>query len=149
METREKKRPAYYFRLKLYEAKTRYRDPNRVAELALARLEAKDFAGAEPLARECLMLREGMIPDDWRTFNARSLLGGSLLGQKKYAEAEPLLLAACDGLKQRESKALAAPRKLRLQQTLERLAELYENTGRSALAANRREEIAGLVQAAK
>ena len=27
------------------------------------------------------------------TFNAKSMLGGSLLGQKNYIEAEPLLLA--------------------------------------------------------
>ena len=44
------------------------------------------------------------LPDDWRTFNARSLLGGSLLGQKKYAEAEPLLLSGYEGMKQREDK---------------------------------------------
>jgi hypothetical protein len=29
---------------------------------------------------------------DWQTFRAESLLGGSLAGQKKFAEAEPLLL---------------------------------------------------------
>jgi hypothetical protein len=33
------------------------------------------------------------VAKDWRTFNARSLLGGSLLNQKKYAEAERLLIA--------------------------------------------------------
>ena len=48
------------------------------------------------------------IPDDWLTFNARSLLGGSLLGQKKYAEAEPLLLSGYEGMKQREDKIPAA-----------------------------------------
>ena len=47
----------------------------------------------QALARECLALRQEQIPDDWRTLNARSMLGGSLLGQKKYADAEPLLLA--------------------------------------------------------
>ena len=37
------------------------------------------------------------MPDDWPTFNARSMLGGSLLGQKKDAEAEPLLLSRMKG----------------------------------------------------
>jgi len=32
------------------------------------------------------------------------MLGGSLLGQKKYAEAEPLLLSGYEGMKQREVK---------------------------------------------
>jgi hypothetical protein len=51
-----------------------------------------------------LIIREKKIPDDFFTFNARSMLGGSLLGQKKYAEAEPLLLSAYEGLRQREDR---------------------------------------------
>ena len=39
---------------------------------------------AEPFLRECLAIREKTQADDWKTFNTRSLLGGSLLGQKKY-----------------------------------------------------------------
>ena len=35
-------------------------------------------------------------------FATRSLLGASLLGQKKFAEAEPLLLEGYEGLKARE-----------------------------------------------
>jgi hypothetical protein len=38
----------------------------------------------------------------WLTFNTQSLLGGALLGQKKYAEAEPLLVKGYEGLKTRE-----------------------------------------------
>jgi hypothetical protein len=41
------------------------------------------FVEAEPLARECLTLREKQIPNEWLTFNAMSLLGGALLGQQK------------------------------------------------------------------
>ena len=56
--------------------------------------------------------RSSRVPDDpredparrWTTFNTKSLLGASLLGQKKYAEAEPLLVAGYSGLKQREAK---------------------------------------------
>jgi hypothetical protein len=40
--------------------------------------------------------------DSWLTFNAQSLLGGALLGQRKYAEAEPLLRKGYEGMKQRE-----------------------------------------------
>jgi len=32
------------------------------------------------------------MPDDWLTFNTQSMLGGALLGRKRYADAEPLLV---------------------------------------------------------
>ena len=72
--------------------------------LGLNLLKQQRYAEAEPLLRECLKFREQNEPDDWTTFNTKSLLGGSLLGQKKYAEAEPLLLAGYEGMKQREEK---------------------------------------------
>ena len=43
-------------------------------------------------------------PDDWGTFYTRSMLGFSLLGQKKFVEAEPLLVSGYEGMKQREDK---------------------------------------------
>ena len=82
----------------------------------------------EAFARECLALREIVIPDVWLTSNARSLLGGSLLSQKKYAEAEPLLLSGCEGMKQREDWIPAADR-VRFKEGIELLVQLYENTG--------------------
>ena len=90
-------------RLKFYENKAPYQDHGSLAELTSARLREGKFAEAEGPARECLAIRERDIPEDWRTFNARSMLGDSLLGQKKYAEAEPLLLSGYEGLKQREA----------------------------------------------
>ena len=35
--------------------------------------------------RECLKIRGAKQPDDWSTFETRSLLGGSLVGQRSYA----------------------------------------------------------------
>ena len=61
------------------------------------------WAEAEPFIRECLAIRETNQPDSWLTFNAQSMLGGALLGQKKYAEAEPLLLKGYHGMKERET----------------------------------------------
>jgi hypothetical protein len=52
-----------------------------------------------------------------------------LLGQGKYAEAEPLLLEGYEGMNKKGPKAApAAP--LRLTEALERLVRLYEATGR-------------------
>jgi serine/threonine protein kinase len=69
---------------------------------------------AEPLLRICLAIPEKAIPDDWRRFWAMSLLGGSLLDQGKYVEAEPLVVAGYEGLKAREAKipAVSKPRLL-------------------------------------
>jgi len=105
------------------------------------------FTEAEPPAREFLAIREKMLPDDPRTFNARSMLGGSLLGQKKYAEAEPLLLSGYEGMKQREDK-IPAYGKSRLKESLERLVQLYEETGRSDQAAPWKQKLEQLDQPA-
>jgi len=67
-------------------------------------------AEAETLFRQALAIRA-----DSRLFYARSLLGGSLLGQKKYAQAESLLLAGYEGMKQREAK-MPANGKIRLKE---------------------------------
>jgi hypothetical protein len=53
------------------------------------------------------------------------LLGGALLGQKKYAEAEPLLLSGYEGMKARGS-TIPAQANTRIPEALERLVQLYE-----------------------
>jgi eukaryotic-like serine/threonine-protein kinase len=39
---------------------------------------------------QCLAIHEKTEPDMWTTFNTRPQLGASLVGQGKFAEAEPL-----------------------------------------------------------
>ena len=126
----EESKRDYASRLKLYEANLPYRDHGLLAEMVKALLEREKFAEAEPLAREWLAIREKEMPDDWLTSNARSLLGSSLLGQKKYAEAEPLLVAGHEGMKQREAKIPLEVRATRLKEALQRLVQLYEATGK-------------------
>jgi hypothetical protein len=103
-------------------------------------LVAEKFTEAEPLARECLTIHEKQTPDDWVTFDAQSMLGGSLLGQKKYAEAEALLLPAYDGLKKREQK-IPFDDKVRRKEALQRIVQLYEATGRPDKAAESNREL--------
>jgi hypothetical protein len=62
------------------------------------------------------------------TCYTKSLLGGSLLGQNKYAEAEPLLLAGYEGMMQRE-ETIPVIGKVRLTEAIERLVQLYEAWG--------------------
>jgi hypothetical protein len=142
----EEQKKDYTLRLRLYESATPYHDPNRLAERTRDLLLQEKFAEAEALARECLAIREKQIPDDWRTFNARSMVGGALLGQKKYAEAEPLLLAGYEGMKQRETQIPPAG-KPRLKETLQRLVQLYEETNRPDKAAEWKQKLAQFEQA--
>jgi tetratricopeptide (TPR) repeat protein len=117
-----------------------------LAGLAFTLLAQEKFAEAEAPARECLAIREQKMPDDWRTFTTRSLLGGSLLGQKKYAQAEPLLVSGYEGMKQREDK-IPAGGKRRLKDALQRVVQLYEATDRSDQAAQWKEKLAGFSKA--
>jgi len=96
-----------------------------MAQLAHFYLEVGNYRQAESKARDCLAIREKAMPRHWLTENTRSLLGGALLGQKKYAEAEPLLLAAYEGMAKVEA-TIPAQGKIRFAEALERLVKLYE-----------------------
>jgi eukaryotic-like serine/threonine-protein kinase len=89
---------------------------------------ASEPARAEPLLREILAIREAKLPDDWRIFDTRSQLGGSLLGQKKYDEAEPFLLEGYEGMMAREA-TIPAPSKKRLTEAGARVVQLYDARG--------------------
>jgi tetratricopeptide (TPR) repeat protein len=99
-----------------------------LAEYGLLLLGRKKWADAESVLRECLAVREKVIPNEWVTFNARSMLGESLMGQGKYADARPLLVAGYEGLKAREAQVPPDAR-VRLSQAADRLIRLAEATG--------------------
>jgi tetratricopeptide (TPR) repeat protein len=108
--------------------------------LALAYQKNGDFAKAELALRELLVIRQKKQPDAWTTFNTQAHLGASLLGQKRYADAEPLLLAGYEGMKQHEAKI--PPRgKVRLTEALERLVQLYDAWGKPEQAQKWRKEL--------
>jgi tetratricopeptide (TPR) repeat protein len=89
------------------------------------------WSDMEPVVREGLAIRERTEPGAWTTANTKSMLGGALLGLKKYAEAEPVLLASYEGLSKDAAKNPAAytsgsVRHDRLTDALERLVQLYD-----------------------
>jgi tetratricopeptide (TPR) repeat protein len=123
--------PLYEDTLKLIKPKFGPDHPNTVKvmdNLGRSYIRVGKSAKAEPLLRECLAIREKRQPDAWRTFDSKSMLGAALLGQKKYPEAELLLLAGYQGMKQREG-TIPPPFKIRLIEALERLVQFYEATG--------------------
>ena len=102
-------------------------DPGFAGVLALVALELlqhRQYAAAETYVRECLTIREKKWPDDWSFFNAKSMLGGALAGQKKFQEAEPLLLEGYQGMKAREAN-ISPEGKPRLPEAIQRLIDLY------------------------
>jgi serine/threonine protein kinase/tetratricopeptide (TPR) repeat protein len=118
-------------------------------QLSLNLARQKKHAEAELLLRSCLQILERKQPDAWSRFYIQGLLGASLLEQKKYADALPLLEASCVGLKQRQVQIPLSVRRLRLSEALQRLVRLHEAMGNQDEAAKWREELAAMQQAAK
>jgi serine/threonine protein kinase len=124
--------------LKFIKAKRGLNHNDTVSSMAnLAQVYAKvgKYSDAETLLRECLMLREKLSSGDkptvsmWQVANVKSLLGGALLGQKKYAEAEPLLLAGYEGLR-KDEKSIPAAGKSNIPEALDRLVRLAEENNK-------------------
>src|SRR5262245_10422055 len=120
---------------------------NSMAHLAEAYMDLKRYDLAEPLLRESLAIIEKDWPDEWGTFNGKSLTGAALLAQKKYAEAEPLLLEGNRGMKGRAARIVASDRVVpnphgELTVALERLVQLYDAWGKPDEAAKWRNELA-------
>jgi len=103
-------------------------------------LHRNEYLQAEPLLREALAIHEQFLPEDWTTFYVKSLLGEALLGQQKFAEAEPLLLDGYTGVKSRESNVPATNKDL-LVSAAQRLVALYTAWGKPEEAARWREEM--------
>lgn len=104
------------------------------ADLALAYQSQGKFVESEPLAREALDFDQNKQPDDWQRFRAESLLGASLAGQKKYAEAEPLLLSGYQGMLARKNR-MAVPDWYHLDRASEWIVQLYQSWGKPEKAA--------------
>jgi tetratricopeptide (TPR) repeat protein len=73
--------------------------PGAIGEL---RLQQKQYSEAERLLREAVS-GQNKMGESWTKYKYQALLGRSLAGQRKYGEAEPLLLSGYDGLVGREA----------------------------------------------
>ena len=86
------------------------------------------YAEPEPLLREALNTLQHTSPDSWKRYYLESLLGAALAGQKRYAEAEPLLLSGYAGLIQRKATIPAAS-KSNLADAADWIVQLYRDWG--------------------
>jgi Flp pilus assembly protein TadD len=109
--------------------------------LAVVQLERKDPATAEALLREGLRIRArapGLVPsrrrtrlqDDWSIGATKSLLGASLVGLRRYDEAEAVLIDA-----RRDLETSRPARNAEIKSTITRLVELYVASGKYDWAA--------------
>ncbi|HBI44573.1 MAG TPA: hypothetical protein DDY78_17250 [Planctomycetales bacterium] len=96
-------------------------------------LQQRKWAAAEAVLRECLSIRENKTPAMYYTVVTKSLLGASLVGQNKYADAEPYLLKGYQGLKDTAGVPVLGEGpgigRILVPEAAERLVQLYEATG--------------------
>jgi eukaryotic-like serine/threonine-protein kinase len=104
------------------------------ADLALAYQSESKFAESEALAREATEFLRKRQPNDWQRYRAESVWGASLAGQKRFAEAEPLLLAGYHGMLVRKER-IAAPDRYHLNRARQWLMQLYRARGKPAKSA--------------
>jgi tetratricopeptide (TPR) repeat protein len=100
-----------------------------LAALARNLMEQSRWSEAEPLSREALTIRAKATPDDWRRYEAMSLLGGALMNRGRPSEARPLVVAGYEEMKAREPRITVLERP-RLREAAERVVHLYETWGR-------------------
>ena len=105
-----------------------------LANVGSSLLKTESWAKAETVLREAVTIRDSTEPDAWGTFNTRSMLGAALVGQMKYAEAEPLVIHGYEEMKAREATIPATARS-RLYEATERVVRLYEAWGKREAAA--------------
>jgi tetratricopeptide (TPR) repeat protein/tRNA A-37 threonylcarbamoyl transferase component Bud32 len=99
----------------------------KLAELGYGLLQKKEPIEAEKLIAESLLLHTKLLPKHWGTFSVKSLLGEALLAQKKYADAEQLLIDGYEGL-MKNKKSIPPQGLQHLTLTDGRLAALFQAT---------------------
>jgi len=107
------------------------------ANLALIYVSEGKYAEGERLARQTLEFDEKNRLDNWERFRAESLLGASLAGQKKYAQAEPLLLRGYEGMVERKERMgwMGVSNLYHLDRAREWIGQLYRAWGKPEKAA--------------
>jgi hypothetical protein len=109
--------------------------------LEFACLKQRKYVDAENVLRDALAGREKTTPKAWRRFNTESLLGGSLAGQRRFGEAEPLIVGGYDGMRQ-QAASIPAYFRDSLTNASQRVIDLYDAWGKPAQASEWRKKLA-------
>ena len=73
-----------------------------LAQMGNLRVQQQRYADAEPFLREAAANYDRSHSDIWPAYHNNSMLGAALVGQKKFREAEPLLLGGYEGMVKRQ-----------------------------------------------
>jgi eukaryotic-like serine/threonine-protein kinase len=111
-----------------------------LASLGWLRIEQQRYSEAEEMLREALAIQEKKTPNAWGRYNTQSLLGGALAGQRKYGEAETLLVSAYQALVERKANIPQSSRPV-LEEAGRRIVDMYQNWGKAEKAAEWREKL--------
>jgi tetratricopeptide (TPR) repeat protein len=117
--------------------------PRRLAsmkDLAVLYLNQFKYQQAETLLRQALESYQKSTTSTWDRYHCETMLGASLAGQKKYADAEVLLLSGYQGMLQRQATTPASNR-LKLGQAGERIVLLYQDWGKPEKATEWRKKL--------
>jgi hypothetical protein len=120
---------------KVLEGRRRQFGPEHLSTLraasAVARVQIREqkYAAAESILAATLESYRKIGPEIWERFRCESLLGASLEGQKRYAEAEPLLISGYEGMRQRLSVIPAGTRPV-VTEAENAVAQLYRDWGK-------------------
>jgi non-specific serine/threonine protein kinase/serine/threonine-protein kinase len=105
------------------------------------RLQQRKYAEAEAVARDASVTYAIAWPDRWERYYCESSLGASLVGQSRFAEAEPLLLFGYEGMVQRQA-AIPEHKRSYVIAAGTRIVDLYEAWGKPEQAAGWTERLA-------
>jgi tetratricopeptide (TPR) repeat protein len=111
---------------------------NCLTALGRLRLTQQRYPETETLLRESIKGAGNPKMQMWDAFDRQSMLGASLLGQGKYAEAEPLLISGYEGLK-KLSPAISVD--TNLPEAGQRLVRLYSDWGKPSQAEEWRRQL--------
>jgi tetratricopeptide (TPR) repeat protein/predicted Ser/Thr protein kinase len=108
--------------------------------LGQLRLTQKRYAESEGLLRSAVTDFANSSADSWRRYDTQAMLGASLMGQKKYGEAETMLVSGYEGMLKRQASIPAASRS-KLQRIGNWIVQLYEDWGMPGKAAEWRAKL--------
>ena len=103
--------------------------------LAIVYFKQRKYPQVEVLLRQALNGYEKAIPDAWERYHSQSMLGASLAGQRKYAEAEPLVVSGYEEMLDREAKSPPGGQS-NLKEAGAWIVQLYKDWGKPEKAAD-------------
>jgi hypothetical protein len=90
------------------------------------------LADAEKTLREAMDGMMRVAPDAWERANAAGMLGATLARQKRYTEAEPLLISGYEGMATGKAVNPNAASRMSREQVGEAVLQLYRDSGNTA-----------------